>query len=92
MNILYKVKSVQRLGENVRLVLQKEDAIKKEQPGKLEMLSNVFGIVEQMKQDAILSQQPDIVTIPYEEWKKHKYQIDDLIVISVEPAGAKDGN
>lgn len=77
--------STQRLGGRVRLVIKPfEAAAEKPTGGVMGMLANPTGLLDSMKEDAIFAQQPDIVTISYEEWTKHQYKIDDIITISVE--------
>ena len=80
----YIVKGTMRLGEFVRLFLSKEDVAKpSEKIGMLEMMSNSKKIIEEQQIKAVLTQQPDVITISYEEWKKHQYKVDDIVWIDV---------
>jgi len=81
----FVIVSTQRIGEKVRLIIKPFEALaERKSDGFIGMLSNPTGLLDTMKEDAIFAQQPDIVTISYEEWTKHQYKIDDIIIVSVE--------
>ena len=83
----YIVKGTMRIGDLVRLFLAKEDIIKtQEKLGIFEMASKAQEIMEQQQIKAQLAQQPDLITIPYEEWKKYEYKVDDIVWVDIEPA------
>ena len=84
MKKMYTIKGTSRIGDKVRLFLAMEEAVQ-EKPGLTSMLGNPSGLMEKMKQDAILQQQPDTITIDLEEWEKHQYKINDIVWITVEP-------
>jgi len=84
MKKMYTVKGTTKVGDKVRLFLTSEEVVQ-EKPSLTGMLGNPMGLMEKMKQDAILQQQPDTITIDLEEWEKHQYKINDVVWISVEP-------
>lgn len=81
----YQIIKTERMEDKVRLSLRPDDFVKEKQPGILEMATNLNGVINMMKQDAVLSQMPDLITIPYEEWKKHEYKIDDHVFVDLMP-------
>jgi hypothetical protein len=85
MNKRYQIIRTERIDDKVRLSLKPDDLVREKQPGLKEMMLNPTGIVELMKQDAVFSQCPDLITIPYVEWKKHQYKLDDFVLIDLEP-------
>ena len=84
MKKMYTIKGTTKVGDKVRLFLTSEEVVQ-EKPSLTGMLGNPMGLMEKMKQDAILQQQPDTITIDLEEWEKHQYKINDVVWISVEP-------
>lgn len=86
MKMRYIIKGTIRMGELVRLLLLKEDVVKKS--GKmsiLEMASNAQQVIQDQQMQAILTQQPDTVTISHEEWEKHQYKVDDIVWVDITP-------
>lgn len=82
----YVIIGTRRHAENVRLFLSKQEIVdNKESFDVFGMASNPEAFMNKMEQKAILSQQPDTVTITYEEWLKYKYKIDDTVIIDVKP-------
>ena len=80
----YIIKGTIRMGDIVRLLLLKEDVAKPaEKMGFLEMATNAQEIMEQQQLKAVLAQQPDTITISYDEWKKYQYKVDDIVWIEV---------
>jgi len=80
----YIVKGTIRMGNLVRLMLLKEDLIQTpEKMGIFEMASKAQEVMEMQQVKAVLFQQPDTVTIPYEEWKKYEYKVDDVIWLEI---------
>ena len=74
------------MGEFVRLLLTKEDIAKESKKmGIMEMASNLNQVMETQQTKAVLTQQPDMVTISYDEWKEHMYKVDDIVWIDVNP-------
>jgi len=84
MKKMYTIKGTTRIGDKVRLFLASEEVVQ-EKPSLTGMLGNPMGLMEKMKQDAILHQQPDTITIDYEEWEKYQYKINDVVWIDVNP-------
>lgn len=86
MKMRCRVRGTLEIGDNVRLTLEPSEAVQeKEEMGTMKILSNPMGLMNKMKTDAIMQGQPDIITIPKEEWEKHKWQIDDIVVIEIKP-------
>ena len=82
----YSIKGTIRMGEFVRLLLTKEDIAKESKKmGIMEMASNLNQVMETQQTKAVLTQQPDMVTISYDEWKEHMYKVDDIVWIDVNP-------
>jgi len=88
----YVVLGTRRYNDTVRLFLRRDDMVqsKKENDIFSSILSNPEGYINQMKEDAILTQQPDTITISYEDWKKNEYKVDDVIFIDIEPFDEND--
>jgi len=84
MKKMYTIRGTTKVGDKVRLFLATEEVVQ-EKPSLTGMISNPMGLMEKMKTDAILQQQPDTITIDLEEWKKHQYKINDVVWITVEP-------
>jgi hypothetical protein len=85
-----KIKGTLRIGDKVRLFLMFDDVVKKS--SKMSLMETIgmardIGAMEKMQeeiqQQALLMQQPDCVTIPYEDWKKYQYKVDDIIWIEI---------
>ena len=87
----YVIIGTRRHNDNVRLFLLKQEIVdKKENYDMFEMASNPESFMNKMEQKAILSQQPDTITISYDEWKKYKYKVDDTIIIDAKPENGKE--
>jgi len=85
MNKKYQIIRTEKIDDKVRLSLKPESLIRKKQPGMMEMVMNPQELMNNMKQEAVFSQCPDLITIPYEEWKKHQYKLDDFVLVNLEP-------
>jgi len=82
----YMIKGTIRMGEFVRLLLTKEELAKpSEKVGIMEMASNIHHVMETQQTKAIMIQQPDTITISYDEWKEHVYKVDDIVWIDINP-------
>ena len=84
----YKIVGTFRLGDKVRLFLKFDSLVKeKEEAGGLfnaiKMAGNMEQIQEEMQVKMQLSQQPDVITISFEEWSKYEYKVGDIIYIEV---------
>ena len=84
----YKVVGTFRLGDKVRLFLKFDSLVKeKEEPGGIlnmvKMAGNMDEIQEKMQVKMQLAQQPDVITISYEEWLKYEYKVEDVIYVEV---------
>jgi len=80
----------QRIGTVVRIQVQPEELVKekKAELGIGDMMSMVVNkdkLQKEMMRDAALMQAPDMITIPYDEWKKRGYKLDDIVEVSMTP-------
>ena len=85
MNQRYVIVGTNRLGDYVRLSLKREDIVKeKKQIDVMSVLSGGLGDIQQNIQvDAVMSQQPDLITISFEEWERNEYKINDIIEVKI---------
>ena len=86
MKVPYQITGTTRLVNYVRIFLDRQSPIKEKQGvdvfGALKDFNKVVGgMQQQMQQEAILAQQPDVITIPFNEWEKKHYKIGDYIWI-----------
>jgi len=84
----YKIVGTFRLGDKVRLFLKFDSLVKeKEEAGgflnAVKMAGNIDQIQEELQVKAQLAQQPDVITISYEEWTKYEYKVEDVIYVEV---------
>ena len=84
----YRICGTHRLGDKVRLFLQFDSLVKeKKESGGIfdaaKMLGNLGQLQEEIQAKAQLMQNPDAITIPYEEWKKYEYKVDDIVYVEV---------
>ena len=89
----YVICLTQRLDDIVRMQIRPEEIVtEKTTLGLLEMAKMSMGgggkdmekIQKKMQREAILMQNPDIITISYDEWKKHDYKLDDVVIVTLE--------
>lgn len=79
-----RIRGILEIGEVVRITLEPSEVVKeKEEMGTLQILANPMGLMDKMKMDAILQQQPDVITIPKSEWEKHKWTIDSIVYVEI---------
>jgi hypothetical protein len=90
MKIRYVIKGTNRIGDKVRLFLSFDDVVKKsnkmsllETIGMARDMEAMEKMQEEIQQKALLMQQPDCVTISYDEWQQYKYKIDDIIWVEI---------
>jgi hypothetical protein len=67
-----------------------DDTVKKtskmsmiEMIGTMRDMGEMSKMQDEIQQKALLAQQPDCVTIPYEDWQKYQYKVDDIIWIEI---------
>ena len=84
------IKGTLRVGDKVRLFLMFDDIVKKsskmsllETIGTMRDMGEMSKMQDEIQQKALLAQQPDCVTIPYEDWQKYQYKVDDIIWIEI---------
>jgi len=85
MKKLYTILYVKRIGNEVLLGLI-DDTVS-EQLNPMSALDNVGDFVQQMQMKTSKATDPDKVTIPFDEWKKHKYNIGNFIEVDIVPGG-----
>ena len=87
MKLRYKVLGTQMVGDFVRLLLKPDNAIEeKEVFNPMEMAEkglDFSNLMQQAEKMAIRTATQDHITIPYDEWKKHEFKINDIILIEV---------
>lgn len=84
MKQIYEVTGIRRIGDKVNLRIKEHKAIE-QKPSTQDMMNNALGFIEKMKIDAINNNNPEMVSVPYDEWTEYKWNIGDLISINVEP-------
>lgn len=83
MKNIYTVLYVKRMGDEVLLGLASETI--KEQLDPMSALKNIGAFAQQMQMRTSKINDPDKITIPFEEWKIHQYNIGSLIEIDIVP-------
>jgi len=80
----------QRIGDLVRIQIQPAEIIKeKKEMGLKDIMGMAMGgdmekMQKKLQQEAVLMQSPDLITIPYDEWKKYGYKLDDIVIVTLE--------
>lgn len=82
MKTMYEITGTRKEGDRVRLYLKLAETVKKEIDA-TSIMSNIGKYMEDMKLDALRSNQPESVTVPVEEWNMHKWNINDTVFIEV---------
>lgn len=83
MRFSFKVVGVRVEGENVRLLMIPLVKSLDKSNFKISDMLNFNSVVQNI-QSQIVQNMPDSISIPYCEWKKKNYNIDDVIVIVFE--------
>jgi hypothetical protein len=84
MKIRYVVKGTQQIGDDkVRLTIMEENLVKEKDPSAMSMLKDMSGTIQKMQSQAMISTNPDVITIPMDLWAKHQYKIGDVINIEI---------
>lgn len=84
MKRIYEITGVRKVGDRVNLQLKEHKAVEQKETTQ-DILQNALGYVEKMKIDAIKTNIPEMIAIPYEEWKTYKWNIGDLVEVDVKP-------
>jgi len=82
MKTMYMITGTRKEGDRVRLYLKLAEIVKKELDP-TSIMTNISRYVEDMKLDALRSNQPESVTVPINEWNERKWNIDDTVFIEV---------
>lgn len=80
----YEITGVRKVGDKVNLRLKEHKAVEQKETTQ-DILQNALGYVEKMKIDAINTSSPEMIAIPYDEWKNYKWNIGDLVTVDVQP-------
>jgi len=87
MKMRYKVLGTQKVGDFVRILLRNDNPIEeKETFNPFEMAEQGLDfskLMQQAEKMAIKTSNQDTITIPFEEWKKHEFKIDDFLWLEV---------
>lgn len=87
MKIRYEVKAVHHIGDEVKILLQKNSVVEeKELLNPFEMIDSEKGLdmgdmMQKMQNMTLKMTNQDSITVPYDEWQKDKIQVDDIIVV-----------
>lgn len=82
MKIRFQITGTTKLGSFVRIFLIKQTLVKeKVEFNVFEAMHDMKSVQQKMQQEAVLVQQPDVITIPYSLWQTKKYTIGDIIFI-----------
>jgi len=91
MDIRYKVKGTQEVGEYVRILLRPEALVEKKET--FNPMANPdkgldFGkIMQQAQNMAVKTMTDDVITIPINEYNKYKYKIGDIVLLNLKTEG-----
>jgi len=81
MECLYEIIGNNVLGNKVRLTVKPFE--KKQKLDPMGALGNIGGFLSDMKNEASMMNNPDVISIPLDEWKKHRLNIGDVITIKI---------
>jgi hypothetical protein len=81
MDVLYKIIGVRSIGNRICLTLSHIQEGKEFNTTKI--LSNLGGFMENMKQEATSSRNPDQISITVDEYKKGGYNLGEVISITI---------
>ena len=79
----YQITGTTRLGDYVRIFLDRQDIVE-EKLNLFEAFGNLEHVQQKQQEKAVLMQQPDVVTIPFETWKKKMYKIGDFLWLEIQ--------
>lgn len=81
---MYEIQGVQKEGDRVRLTLKLAEPVKEKQDVN-SIMSNPVGFIETMKLDAIKTNRPEAITVPYDIWSEKQWNIGDVVFVEVTP-------
>jgi hypothetical protein len=81
MDVLYKINGIRAIGNRICLTLSHIQEGKEFNTTKI--LGNLGGFMENMKQEAVSSRNPDQISITVDEYQKGKYHLGGVISISI---------
>ena len=84
MKTLYEIIGVGKEGNRVRLTLKQYEIVK-EKLNTQDIIADPFKIINQLKFEAIKDRDPESITVPVDEWKKHKWNINGCVVLEILP-------
>ena len=82
MECLYEIKGVNVLGDRIRLQISPYE--KRKKLSAMDAVSDISGFIGNMKTEASIMNNPDLISIPVDEWKKHKLTIGDILTVKIE--------
>ncbi len=82
MKQLYQIAGIAAEGDYIKLVLKKD--IVKEKPSAMSALKDLGGFIEQMKMDASMVNNPDVVRIPVAEYDETKHVLGAYVQLEME--------
>jgi hypothetical protein len=84
MKIRYVINGTHQISDDkVRLTIMEEDIIKEKELSTMSLLKDMSGTIQKMQSQAVLSTNPDVITIPMDLWIKHQYKLGDIINIDI---------
>jgi len=89
MDVLYKIVGIRAIGKRICLTVKHISEDKEFKTTKI--LGNLGGFMDELKQDAVSSRNPDQVSITFDEFKNNKYSIGDVISISINKGDIENG-
>jgi len=81
MEYLYEIKGLEVLGDRVRLKIN--PVKKKEKLDPMGALGDLGGFMSNLKLEAHISNNPDIISIPIDEWKNCRVNIGEVLTIQI---------
>ena len=81
MYILYKINGIKAVGNRICLTIIPVEEKKDFDTGKV--LRNLGGFMENMKSQAVISRNPDQVSVTVDEYKDKGYTLGDVISVSI---------
>lgn len=84
MKIRYVINGTHQISDDkVRLTIMEEDIVKEKELSTMSLLKDMSGTIQKMQSQAVLSTNPDVITIPMDLWTKHQYKLGDIINIEI---------
>jgi len=85
MKKICKITGIKNEGKYIK-ILYKSDHVKNK-PGVMEAIKDLNAFQDQMQQQMILSKEPEMIRVPVDEYKKHRYSLGDTFTLDMMPGG-----